>query len=83
MSNIDIDTNEDYFEQVWPDKGIILRCDACHRPLNTQTLGEGGSDLMDVSYFTFARVCTCLICCGADSFYEQVLIMFLRCVKST
>ena len=42
MSNIDIDTNEEHFEQVWMDKGIILRCDACHRPLNTQTHGEGG-----------------------------------------
>ena len=56
MSNIDIDTNEDHFEQVWRDKGIILRCDACLQPLNTQTVR---GCLMDVSNSTSAPTRTC------------------------
>ena len=56
MSNIDIDTNDDHFEQVWRDKGIILRCDACLQPLNTQTVR---GCLMDVSNSTSAPTCTC------------------------
>ena len=47
MSSIDIDGNDDYFEEVWTDKVIILWRDACHRPLNTQTGEEG---VIDVSF---------------------------------
>ena len=42
VSSIDIDGNDDYFEEVWTDKVIILWRNACHRPLNTQTGGGEG-----------------------------------------
>ena len=42
VSSIDIDSNDDYFEEVWTDKVIILWRNACHRPLNTQTGGGEG-----------------------------------------